>query len=302
MKDLTRKPFTPLSTQIISNTTSENPTKFFTKLLDVSFQNLAEVGTLIKPKTKDINQKRKDSEKRYSSIRKRIYGSNSKMSIDSNMDSKETEEKSWKRRKRKYRDINTWYRKTLRKQSPKTKKRRFIDVDARDEKEENNPLISPLRCKTANLRPVLDYPTVESREASFNNSTDISNSALINEDLGTIFPSFVDEDVPNEKDKSLNESSSSEKENTSAERLTPLDITRSQSPNQSSFRLKKQRLHSAQPSSSVSKKRRMPCLKPHKILTCLPPGYDLPPTRRGRRGKMQRLRAHKILACLPPGC
>lgn len=302
MKDPTRKPFTPLSTQIVSNTTSENPTKFFTKLLDVSFQNLAEVGSLIKPKTKDINQKSKESEKMYSNSRKRIDGSNSRKSIDSNMDSKETEENSWKRRKRKYRDINTWYRKTLLKQSPKTRKRGYIDVDARDEKEEIDPLISPLRCKTANLRPVLDYPTVESREASFNDSTDISNSALTNEDLGTILPSFVDRDVPNQKDKSLNECSSSEKENSSPERLTPLNITRSQSPNHSSLRFKKQRLHSAQPSIPVSKKRRMPCLKPHKILTCLPPGYDLPRERRGRGRKMQRLRAHKILACLPPGC
>lgn len=278
MKDPHRNPCTPLSTGTVSN----SPTNFFTKLLDVSFNNLAEVGTLIKPKAKDIEknpeQKRFDSEKR----------------TDGKKDKSSKDTKSLDSKKRKYSDLNTWYRKTLRKWSPRTRKKRFKDVDSSEETE-------PLKSKMASLRPVLNYPTVESREASFNESVDISNSALITEDLGTIFPSSAERNLPNHREgRSINESSLSEKENTSPELLNPLDITRSQSREPSTFLRKKRRRLLSKSSSPALQTLKLRCVKPHKILTCLPPGYELPHKR--RVNKMARLRAHKILTCLPPGC
>jgi len=277
MKDPHRNPFTPLSTETVSN----SPTNFFTKLLDISFNNLAEVGTLVKPKAKDSE---KDPEHKRFDNGKRTDGEKDKSSKDT---------KSLESKKRKYSDINTWYRKTLRKWSPRTRKKRFKDVDSNEETE-------PLKSKMVSLRPVLNYPTVESREASFDESVDISNSALITEDLGAILPSSAERNLPNHREgKRINESSLSEKENTSPELHNPLDITRSQSREPSTFSRKKRRLHS-NPSSPALQKRKMQYVKPHKILTCLPPGYDLPHKR--RVNKMARLRAHKILTCLPPGC
>jgi len=129
-------------------------------------------------------------------------------------------------------------------------------------------------------------PTIESREPSFNESIDMSNSALMTQDLGTIFPAYENYSPNNHDDKYIEKSVAS---CSSAKESSPsLNISRSRSPKLSSPSLEKKRKSKAS----------MPRLQPHKILTCLPPGY-VPPCKRKR--KITRIRAHNILTCLPPG-